>query len=250
MCGTATPEPVGWRREQCAALPYGVFEAADFSWVFPSLLPDGLTDRWHGVQKGSTDSRTPAPSRSEQPASGGEISMRSGFHQTALEHLDGLFGYAMTLTHNQAEAEDLVQETYLRATRAFDKLAPDSHIKNWLFTILRNLFLNQIRHRRAGPPLLDMEDEKGAPLPLADEEAVNPLASYLTEERQREIRQAIDSLPHLFREVILLREFEELSYQEIADVLQCPVGTVMSRLGRARDQLRQKLQHWGQEKTA
>lgn len=169
--------------------------------------------------------------------------MRSPFHQAALEHLDGLFGYAMALTRSQSEAEDLVQETYLRATRAFNKLAPDSHIKSWLFTILRNLFLNQIRHRRAGPPFVDMEDETGAPIPLADEETVDPLASYLTEEKQRDVRRAVESLPHSFREVIILREFEELSYQQIAETLRCPVGTVMSRLGRARDKLRQMLQH-------
>jgi len=250
MCRMAAPDPVWWDREQCAALPYRTFEVASYSFIFSSSLPDQAADLLRGVRKGSTSSRTPSSSGSGRRTDGHEASMRSEFHQAALKHLDSLFGYALTLVHSPSEAEDLVQETYLRATRTYEKLAPDSHIKSWLFTILRNLFLNQARHRRAGPRLLDMEDEAGAPLPLADEEAVNPLDSYLIEEKQREVRRAIDSLPPSFREVIVLREFEELSYQQIADVLECPVGTVMSRLGRARDKLRQALQHWSKEKTA
>jgi RNA polymerase sigma-70 factor (ECF subfamily) len=76
-----------------------------------------------------------------------------------LEHLDGLYGYALTLTRNKAEAEDLVQEAYLRAMRAFDRLRPDSNVKSWLFTILRNVHLKQIRHGQSGPLIVDMEDQ-------------------------------------------------------------------------------------------
>ena len=74
----------------------------------------------------------------------------ASFSQAALEHLDALYGYAMTLTHNKTEAEDLVQETYLRAVRAFGQLMPDSNLKSWLFAIMRNVWLNQLRHARSG----------------------------------------------------------------------------------------------------
>src|SRR6266498_3446321 len=73
------------------------------------------------------------------------------FSQAALAHLDALYGFAMTLTHNQTEAEDLVQETYLRAVRAFGRLLPDSNLKGWMFAIMRNAWLNQLRHTRSGP---------------------------------------------------------------------------------------------------
>ena len=226
-----------------------MLDVIDFQSVL-FLLPEHFADLLLEFKERSTFTPNSPRPHSECWVDEQKASMKSSFHRIALNHLDELFGYAMTLTRSQPEAEDLVQETYLRATRAFDKLAPDSHIKGWLYTILRNLFLNQTRHHRAGPPLIDMEDETGAPLPLADKKAVDPLTSYLTDEKQRDVRQAIESLPDSFREVIILREFEEMSYQEIAEVLHCPVGTVMSRLGRARDKLRQTLQHWGEEKTA
>jgi RNA polymerase sigma-70 factor, ECF subfamily len=175
------------------------------------------------------------------------ITMESCFHEIALKHLDALFGYAMTLTRSKPDAEDLVQETYLRAARAHSRLEPGSQIRSWLYTILRNTFLNQVRHRNTGPLLVEMDDDFAVPTPLPDENAINPLESYLADEKKRDIQEAIESLPAIFREIIVLREFQDLSYQEIADVLHCPVGTVMSRLGRARDKLRQMLQHLSEE---
>jgi RNA polymerase sigma-70 factor, ECF subfamily len=128
------------------------------------------------------------------------------------EYLDGLYSYALVLSRNQAEAEDLVQETCLRALRAMERLRPDSNVKSWLFTILRNIWLNQLRQRKTAPDVVDLDsDEYGEQLPLES------------------------------REIILLREYEELSYEEIAAMLQCPVGTVMSRLARARSKLRDLL---------
>ncbi|HNH84497.1 MAG TPA: RNA polymerase sigma factor, partial [Acidobacteriota bacterium] len=87
----------------------------------------------------------------------------SQFSQSALEHLDALYGFAMALTHNQTEAEDLVQETYLRAARAFGRLLPDSNLKSWLFAIMRNIWLNQIRHDQSGPQFVELA-MKGWPL--------------------------------------------------------------------------------------
>jgi RNA polymerase sigma-70 factor (ECF subfamily) len=164
--------------------------------------------------------------------------------ELALEYLDGLYGYAMTLTHNKTEAEDLVQETYLRALRASDRLRPDSNVKSWLFTILRNVYLNQIRHQQSGPAIVDREDQFSDLPETVSSSEQDPLSAYLTSLKQQDVHRAVESLPSVYREVIILREFEDLSYQQIAEVLNCPTGTVMSRLGRAREKLKGVLEHW------
>ena len=157
-----------------------------------------------------------------------------------LEYIDGLYSYAMVLTRNHAEAEDLVQETYVRAMRAWSKLHPDSNIKGWLFTILRNIWLNQLRKVRNGPQMIDIEAENGlANAVIETSKSSHDL--YVSKLEVEQVRVAIQALPVKFREVILLREYEDLSYQEIANQLDCPVGTVMSRLGRARAMLRKFL---------
>ena len=153
-----------------------------------------------------------------------------------LEYLDGLFSYAMALTRNSFEAEDLVQETYVRAIKAMGRLREGSNIRAWLFAILRNTWLNQIRQQRARPQLLELDmDEKSNG--LAVETAKDPHALYVTKIETEQVREALRQLPEDLREVIVLREFAELSYQEIAAVLRCPLGTVMSRLSRARFKL-------------
>jgi len=168
----------------------------------------------------------------------------SGFGQAALEHLDALYGFAMTLTRDRTEAEDLVQETYLRAVRAFGRLVPDSNLKGWLFAIMRNLWLNQLRHARSGPQFLELDAEAGDHAWRIDSKTVDPHAVYVNKMEREEMQAAIASLPHLYREVIVLRDIEGFSYQQIADILQCPAGTVMSRIGRAREKLRQLLGQW------
>lgn len=154
-----------------------------------------------------------------------------------LEHIDSLFRYAVVLTHNRVEAEDLVQETFVRALEALDRLREDSNIRGWLFTILRNLWLNNLRRHRTGPQIVEVDADEY----VADTLAGNsPTAHEIleSEEDAKHVRAAIEKLPPEFREIIVLREYEELSYQEIASVLGCPAGTVMSRLGRARARLR------------
>jgi RNA polymerase sigma-70 factor, ECF subfamily len=157
-----------------------------------------------------------------------------------IEHIDGLYGFALTLTQNRTDAEDLVQETYVRAIRAMGRLRNDSNVKGWLFTILRNIWLNELRQRRKAPEAIDMEADEKA-VNLIDEDAKSPHDVYVDGLEQRHVRTAIQKLPEEAREVILLREWEGLSYQEIATVLDCPVGTVMSRLARARAKLRDLL---------
>jgi RNA polymerase sigma-70 factor (ECF subfamily) len=164
---------------------------------------------------------------------------------TGIEYIDGLYSYALMLTRNHAEAEDLVQETYVRAIQAMGRLRADSNMKGWLFTILRNVWLNQLRKRRTGPQIVEIDGADG----VADgivEPSKSSLEMYVSKMEAEQVRAAIQQLPVEFREIILLREYEELSYQEIASVLDCPAGTVMSRLGRARTKLRTLLAAtWG-----
>jgi RNA polymerase sigma-70 factor (ECF subfamily) len=151
-------------------------------------------------------------------------------------YMDGLYAYAMVLSRNPAMAADLVQESYLRALKAKESLRPDSNVKSWLFTILRNIWLNHLRHERAGPKIAELDsDENLADVSVATSE--DPHDLYVRNLQRAQVRAAIQQLPVEFREIIILREYEELSYSEIANVLQCPVGTVMSRLARARSRL-------------
>jgi RNA polymerase sigma-70 factor, ECF subfamily len=152
-------------------------------------------------------------------------------------YIDGLFGYAMVLTRNPAEAADLVQETYVRALEARASLRPCSNVKSWLFTILRNIWLNQLRHERTAPEIVELEAHQDI-ADVAIETGKDPHAQYVSKIEQEMVRNAIQQLPAEFREIIILREYEELSYQEIAAMLDCPAGTVMSRLARARSKLR------------
>jgi RNA polymerase sigma-70 factor (ECF subfamily) len=156
------------------------------------------------------------------------------------EVFDGLYGYAMVLSRDRSEAEDLVQETCVRAVQAIESLQPASNVKSWLFTILRNIWLNQLRQRRAAPKIVELDvDESTAE--LAVETSKDPYALYVSKVEREQVREAIQQLSKEFREIIVLREYGELSYQEIANVLGCPAGTVMSRLGRARSKLRSLL---------
>jgi RNA polymerase sigma-70 factor, ECF subfamily len=156
---------------------------------------------------------------------------------TGVEYLDGLYSYALVLTRNPAEAEDLVQETYVRAITAMERLRAGSNTKGWLFTILRNVWLNQLRKSRNGPQMIEMEGDDGVTNSIG-EPSKDSHDLYVSKLEAEQVRAAIQELPEDFREIILLREYEDLSYQEIASVLDCPVGTVMSRLGRARAKLR------------
>jgi RNA polymerase sigma-70 factor (ECF subfamily) len=165
------------------------------------------------------------------------------FGQAALEHIDALYGYAMTLARDATEAEDLVQETYLRATGAGQRPDANGNLKGWLFVIMRNAWLNQVRHKNSGPLFVDLDvNDRSTDSSL--ETGNNPHVIYLRKLDREQVRKAIESLPAAYREVILLRDIEGFTYQEIATVLECPAGTVMSRLGRARGKLRELLAGW------
>lgn len=163
--------------------------------------------------------------------------MRDGsdadFRRRAVECLDSLYAFAVSLCHDRAAAEDLVQETYLRALRALRHPAPDENLRAWLFTILHNVWRNE--HRRRAPDSLESLPEVQRTLPsqeLLPEEALARL------EQQERVREAVAALPGAYREVVMLRFGEGFSYHQIATILDCPAGTVMSRLARARALLR------------
>jgi RNA polymerase sigma-70 factor (ECF subfamily) len=140
------------------------------------------------------------------------------------------------------EAEDLVQDTYLRAASAAHRPDINSNLKSWLFVIMRNAWLNEVRHKNSGPKFVDLDlDTSGPPVDQLQE---TPHVVYLRKLEREQVQQAIESLPDAYREIIVLRDIEGFTYQEIATVLDCPARTVMSRLGRARGKLRKLLSSW------
>ena len=149
------------------------------------------------------------------PKNNSHITAQS-FRQSALRYLDRLYSYAVTLTRNRDEAEDLVQETYLRAMNAFERLRPDSALESWLFTILRNIRLNQVRDGLNKSRTVEMCEPAMRRCELENKSLKDPLSLYLTEVKQADVRKAIENLPEVYREIIVLRESEELSYEEIA----------------------------------
>ncbi len=160
------------------------------------------------------------------------------FEQLALPLFDSLYNHAFWLTRNQAEAEDLVQETFFKALRAFDSFQPDTNFKAWIFRILRNTFLTT-RTGIAASRTVFLEDH-----PDVLDTASDPTPEYtlIQLDNRAALQAALEQLPSSLREVLLLCDVEEMKYKDIAIVLDVPIGTVMSRISRARSTLRQLLQ--------
>lgn len=163
-----------------------------------------------------------------------------------LSHMDALYRFGMVLSCNDAVASDLVQETYVRALNFRNKLRRANNIKIWMFTILRNIWLNQLRKERGFPGLTERDCAER--LEPADGLQHDPHQQLMRRMETERVREAIRQLPGDFREMIVLREYEDLSYREIAKLVGCPVGTVMSRLARARARLRDLLMDLRMEK--
>jgi len=166
---------------------------------------------------------------------------RRRFEAQALPHLDAAYNLARWLTRSPADAEDLVQETMLLAYRSFDNVR-GTQIRAWLLTILRNCHISA--HRKAPParlvPLPEENPEAPSGLVLIAE-GPDPEGAAIGAEEGRQLSRWLAQLPEEFREVLVLRELEECSYREIAEIMGVPIGTVMSRLSRARRQLQQAL---------
>lgn len=160
-----------------------------------------------------------------------ETSSAAGFEELAMPQLDSLYNFARWLAQNSNDAEDLVQETYLKALRSFGSFQQGTNFRAWIFRILRNTFLSsRSRLERRMTVAIDSEDES-----LALPQTFTTPESLLIERSTNDAVQcAIAQLPVIFREVILMCDVEEASYREIAEILSIPIGTVMSRLARAR----------------
>src|SRR5262249_41330773 len=165
------------------------------------------------------------------------------FEETALVYLDTLYRSALRLTHNRAEAEDLVQETCLRAFRGFHRFNPGTNCRAWLLTILRNEFLRRLE--RGGHEVLDSDasNRHSGVTSITDAARTrgHPYEELLQTVLHGDVDRALKALPLTQREVVILADLEGLSYKEIAQVVGCPIGTVMSRLSRARAELRRLL---------
>lgn len=173
--------------------------------------------------------------------------MAQGFEEEAMPHLDALYRYALRLTRNEKDAEDLLQDCYLRGFRFWDKYQKGSNCKAWLFRIMKNLFLNRVDKKKRTPDQTSLDDTEEWYLysqlkESGPAEAQNdPATIFELRDWGDQIREAVDRLPEEFREPLVLFDGEGLSYQEISDILDVPIGTVRSRLNRARKKLQREL---------
>jgi len=165
---------------------------------------------------------------------------RASFEQEALVHLDALYRVALRLTGNPADADGLVQETMLKAYRAWDQYEKGTNAKGWLLTILRNSFINEYRRRTRHPETVDVDTIEPYAV-FGEVQDDDPQGAFFDQIVDDEVLKAIDELPEAFRETLVLSDVEGLSYQEIGKILGVPVGTVKSRLFRARHALQGKL---------
>ena len=187
-------------------------------------------------------SSTPPPASSNPPSPPARSpeERREGYEKEALVHLDVLYRVALRLTGNAADAEDLVQETMLRAYRSWDRYTPGTNAKGWLLTILRHLFINEYRRKSRHPETVDVDTIE--PFALFQEvQEEDPQGAFFDKIVDDEVLRAVDQLPEAFREAVTLSDVEGLSYEEVAKVLDVPVGTVKSRLYRGRRLLQAKL---------
>ena len=168
-----------------------------------------------------------------------------------MPYMDQLYGAARRMTRNAADAEDLVQETYLRAYKGYDRFAEGTNLRAWLFRILTNLFINEYRRRKRRPNEVDFGETDtlymyrglgGGELARRARSAEDEMLDGVT---SAEVRHAIESLPDSYRVAVLLADVEGFAYKEIAEILDIPIGTVMSRLHRGRKKLRESLQDFG-----
>jgi RNA polymerase sigma-70 factor (ECF subfamily) len=170
---------------------------------------------------------------------------RTAFEKEALEHLDALYGTALRMTTRVDEAEDLVQDTFLRALRFYKRYQPGTNLKAWLFRMMVNLFINRYRRARRGREIhegIERYDVAERMTP-ADQLARSgqPEEFFFEKLFSDDVVRAIDELPHDFKMVVLLADVNDFSYAQIAEILGIPVGTVMSRLHRGRKLLRAAL---------
>lgn len=179
---------------------------------------------------------------------------QSAFADQAMEYMPQLYSAALRMTRNAADAEDLVQETYLKAYRGFDRFEEGTNLRAWLYRILTNTFINMYRSKKRRPTETELDEGEdlylyrrlgGLEAARATRSAEDELMDFFTES---EVKEAIEALPEQYRLVVLLCDVEGFSYKEIAEWLEIPIGTVMSRLHRGRKALQKQLYEFAVER--
>jgi RNA polymerase sigma-70 factor (ECF subfamily) len=182
------------------------------------------------------------------------VADQANFAEQAMEFMPSLYTAALRMTRNPADAEDLVQETYLKAYRGFGGFQEGTNLKAWLYRILTNTYINSYRAKKRRPEESDIEDVEDLYLyrrlgaettAAAGRSAEDQVLEHFTES---EIKEALESLPEQFRIAVLLGDVEGFSYKEIAEILDIPIGTVMSRLHRGRRALQKRLYEFGRQR--
>jgi len=177
------------------------------------------------------------------------------FADLAMPYMSALYAAAMRMTRNPADAEDLVQETYLRAYRGFEGFREGTNLKAWLYKILTNTFINQYRAKKRRPDQVELDEVEDFYLyrRLGGLEAVSasetPETAVLDAMPEAAVKEALEALPDQFRMAVILADIEGFSYKEIAEILDVPIGTVMSRIHRGRKQLQKRLWDFAGERN-
>jgi RNA polymerase sigma-70 factor (ECF subfamily) len=174
-------------------------------------------------------------------------SSEPSFAEQAIEHLDTLYRGALRLTRDPDQAQDLVQDTYARALRYQASFKPGTNLKAWLFAIMRNLFWDRVKAGRPEVSLDQDSDDDFALYERLQDQTAHPEGDVLDRIAAGEVVKAVDELPPAYREVVMLVDVEGFAYKEAADILGVPIGTVMSRLHRARRQLQRNLYEYAVE---
>ncbi|MFN2607236.1 MAG: sigma-70 family RNA polymerase sigma factor [Acidimicrobiales bacterium] len=179
---------------------------------------------------------------------------KAKFSDLAMQHMPSLYTAALRMTRSPADAEDLVQDTYLKAYRAFGTFQEGTNLKAWLYRILTNTYINAYRAKKRRPEETDIDDVENLYLyrrlgglegATAGRSAEEEVLDHFTE---TDVKEAIEALPEQFRMAVLLGDVEGFSYKEIAEILDVPIGTVMSRLHRGRRALQKRLYDFGRQR--
>jgi RNA polymerase sigma-70 factor (ECF subfamily) len=179
-----------------------------------------------------------------------QIARRANFETEAMVHLNSLYATGLRMTRNPRDAEDLVQDTMLQAFRFFDRFEPGTNCKAWMFKILTNTFINKYRKRSREREIREVIDQDELPSLMSEDVAEasrDPEGAMTRALLSDDVRTALDAVPHDYRIAVVLCDLEEFSYKEIADIMDCPVGTVMSRLHRGRRLLQKSLRGYALE---